>query len=113
MNIKEIADKVDAKWRGDFLHFVDTGEASQKFLDNIDNNAALQAAVEKAFRVQAKAVEHIARRLSRAPKPALAKKPEPLISGLKNSFRNLLGKKEPERPIEKRALSKAGERGRS
>lgn len=111
MNIKEIADKVDAQWRDDFLHFVDTGEATQEFLNNIDNNAALLAAVEKAFRVQAKAVEHIARRLGGDSEPAHAKTPEPFLDGLKNSFNRLLGRKEPVQPDEIQVMSKPGGHG--
>ena len=96
MNIKEIANTVGAQWRGEFIHFVNTGEATPEFLNNIDSNPELQAAVEAAFQVQAKAVEHIARRIEGGEELSPAKSPglvPVMISSIKGSLRSVIGKK--------------------
>jgi hypothetical protein len=40
---------IDERWRIDFLQFVQTGKASQEFLDTLDSDASLQRAVERAI----------------------------------------------------------------
>jgi hypothetical protein len=40
---------IDPKWRVDFVRFVQTGDASQDFLDTLDSDAVLQQAVERAI----------------------------------------------------------------
>jgi len=40
---------IEQKWRIDFLQFVQTGKASQVFLDTLDSDASLQQAVERAI----------------------------------------------------------------
>lgn len=59
MTIEEIANTLAPKWRKAFIHFVKTGEASQEFLNRIDKDKKLQAAIEQAFSIMAKAINSI------------------------------------------------------
>ncbi len=60
---EELAAGLPEKWRGGFLHFVETGEADERLLEFLDTDKAAQAAVEAAFNETANALKGIAEAL--------------------------------------------------
>jgi len=57
--LQEILWLVEKKWQLDFLKFVETGEASEGFLDYLDSNSDAQRAVGLVMTAQARALEYI------------------------------------------------------
>jgi hypothetical protein len=51
------------RWHEDFSRFIETGEASEEFLNFLDHDEPCQKAVKAAFTKQAKAFENLARAL--------------------------------------------------
>jgi hypothetical protein len=60
MKLATLLGNIDENWRRDFITFVQTGDASEKFLTYLDNDPQAQAAVEQAFTEQARAFEGLA-----------------------------------------------------
>jgi hypothetical protein len=63
MKLENALNLINPKWRKDYLHFIETGEAPKEFLSYIDQNSSAQEAVEMAFNAQADAFEGLAREL--------------------------------------------------
>ncbi len=57
--LQEILWLIEKKWQPDFLKFVETGEASEGFLDYLDSNSDAQRAVGLVMTAQARALEYI------------------------------------------------------
>lgn len=53
----------------EFKRFVETGDASQAFLDYLDKDPAAQSAVEAAFNAQAASLTELAREISSSASP--------------------------------------------
>ena len=68
MKIEDLLKNVDRRWHGDFLRFVETGEAGEQFLDYLNHNKGGQQAVEMAFSAQAQAFQGLAEELRNPPK---------------------------------------------
>jgi hypothetical protein len=49
MRLEETLKGVAPEWHKDFRHFVETGEASDRFLDYLNKDRGGQAEVERAF----------------------------------------------------------------
>lgn len=56
MTLEEVLQNVDPRWHEQFVRFVDSGEASDEFLQFLDTDEPCQQAVETAFQVQAAGV---------------------------------------------------------
>src|ERR1035438_3392172 len=67
MKLTELLQLVDKEWHGQFLHFIETGEADDKFLAFLNTNKNTQAAGEHAFNAQAAAFEGLAQVISTDP----------------------------------------------
>lgn len=67
MKLSELLQMVDKEWHGQFLHFIETGEADDKFLAFLNTNKDTQTAVEHAFTAQASAFEGLAKAISTDP----------------------------------------------
>lgn len=67
MKLENLVQKVESRWRGEFLRFIETGEADDKFLEYLNRDKAGQEAVEMAFNAQAAAFEGLADELKKAP----------------------------------------------
>lgn len=59
MKLEDLMEKVSPRWRQEFVRFVQTGEASDAFLDYLDEDPGAQEAVEEAFEVQAAGLERL------------------------------------------------------
>ena len=62
MNKKELQEilwLIEKKWHSDFLKFIETGEASEEFLNYLDSNSDAQRAVGLIMTAQARAFEYI------------------------------------------------------
>lgn len=71
MTTPDLATRIPSKWRDQFRLFVETGEASEEFLDFLDANPDCQEIVEAAFAEQAKTFQAFAAQLQRLePMPA-------------------------------------------
>src|SRR3546814_256299 len=57
--LREILWLVEEKWHPDFSKFIETGEASEEFLNYLDSNSDAQRAVGLVMTVQARALEYI------------------------------------------------------
>lgn len=57
--LQEVLWLVEQKWHPDFLKFVETSEASEKFLDYLDSNFDAQRAVGLVMTAQARTFEYI------------------------------------------------------
>jgi hypothetical protein len=60
MKSEELLTHIKPEWHDAFLQFVETGEASNKFLEYLDRDDDAQNAVEIAFKTQAAAFEKLA-----------------------------------------------------
>jgi len=58
--MNKISRSVKKVWRKEFLKFVNTGEASQVFLNHLDTDQPLLEAVDAAFKMQVAIVDKIA-----------------------------------------------------
>lgn len=91
MSLKELLSLVEEKWHDAFLHFVQSGEADQEFLDYIDSNESMQKAVEKAFHMQAAPIKGLARKLAKSeenvPRPEVIN----TAKDMKMTFKKMLG----------------------
>jgi hypothetical protein len=67
MKLSELLQLVDKEWHGQFLHFIETGEADDKFLEHLNADRNTQTAVEDAFGAQAAAFEGLAQAISAEP----------------------------------------------
>ena len=72
MNLQELLAHIDKKWHQDFIRFVDTGEASDAFLEYLNKDAGGQQAVEMAFTAQAQGIRGLAEELKNPPPAAEA-----------------------------------------
>lgn len=61
MRLSELLDQVNGKWHQEFVRFIDSGQASEEFLEHLDRDESLQRAVEEAFAAQAQALQEFAR----------------------------------------------------
>lgn len=71
MTTKDLANHLPPRWREDFERFVETGEASDLFLEYLDEDETGQATVEAAFSAQASAFDRLAAHLQQ-PEPVAA-----------------------------------------
>lgn len=60
MKFEELLTHIKPEWQDSFLRFIDTGEASDKFLEYLELDDEAQKAVEIAFKTQARAFEELA-----------------------------------------------------
>jgi hypothetical protein len=70
MKIEDLLHGIEPQWRESFVHFVQTGEAQNEFLDYVNLNEVAQRAIEAAFDAQAQAFEAIAEELKAPRRPA-------------------------------------------
>jgi hypothetical protein len=63
MKLEEILGHIPSRWQGEFVEFVQSGEASDRFLAFLDSSDEAQAAVEQAFTAQASTLEGFAKKL--------------------------------------------------
>jgi len=63
MKLEEILERIPPRWQGQFVEFVQSGEASDEFLAFLDSSREGQAAVEQAFTAQASTLESFAKKL--------------------------------------------------
>ncbi len=69
MRLEELLKNIAPQWHNEFLRFVETGEASDNFLDYLNKDKGGQAAVEMAFDAQVKAFEGLAEELKKPQPP--------------------------------------------
>src|SRR5579864_711425 len=69
MRLEDLLKNIAPQWQKEFLRFVETGEASDPFLEYLNEDKGGQAAVEMAFDAQVKAFEGLAEELKK-PQPA-------------------------------------------
>jgi uncharacterized protein YdbL (DUF1318 family) len=67
MKLETLMTHVQPQWKGEFIRFVETGEAGEGFLNYLDHDSDAQQAVEKAFKAQASAFENLAEELKKTP----------------------------------------------
>lgn len=65
MKLESLLTHVQPQWKGEFVRFVETGEAGEGFLTYLDQDASAQHAVEMAFEAQANAFENLAEELKK------------------------------------------------
>lgn len=58
--LETLVQQVKPQWREEFRHFVETGDASDEFLDYLDHSKEGKQAVEMAFKAQADALTGLA-----------------------------------------------------
>jgi hypothetical protein len=63
VKLEDALEKVNPRWRDQYLHFIETGEAEGDFLDYLNHDKAGQEAVEMAFNAQAEAFHGLAQEL--------------------------------------------------
>jgi hypothetical protein len=79
-NLESLVQQIKPRWRDEFRHFVDTGNASDDFLAYLDNSVEGKQAVEAAFNAQADALKGIAEALKNIPtEPAVAEAVRPVV----------------------------------
>jgi hypothetical protein len=59
MTMEELQELVAPEWRDAYRTFVETGEASDAFLEYLDGDASCQNAVDEAFKAQAAAFQDV------------------------------------------------------
>jgi hypothetical protein len=64
VNLQNLLEHIDTKWRKDFIQFVDTGEANADFLKYLNNDKRAQEAVENAFTAHVAALQGLAEELN-------------------------------------------------
>lgn len=67
MKLETILTRIQPQWKGEFVRFVETGEAGEGFLKYLDDDSDAQQAVEMAFQAQASAFENLAEELKKTP----------------------------------------------
>ncbi len=65
MKLETLLTHIQPQWKGEFIRFVETGEASEGFLDYLDQDPNAQQSVEMAFKAQASAFENLAEELKK------------------------------------------------
>ena len=65
MKLDQVEGLIEPRWRGEFLRFVETGNADPGFLTYLDRDPSAQRAVEMAFDAQAQAFEELSRELAK------------------------------------------------
>lgn len=60
MKLESLLQNIAERWRGEFITFVQTGDASSGFMEYLDQDTGAQAAVEQAFTDQSRALEGLA-----------------------------------------------------
>lgn len=63
MNTLYLATRIPSEWRDQFRLFIETGEASEEFLNFLDSSPECQEVVEEAFAEQAKTFQAFAAQL--------------------------------------------------
>jgi hypothetical protein len=63
MRLDDLLRNVERQWHSEFLRFIETGDASDAFLEYLDRDQRGQQAVEMAFNSQAAAFEGLAEEL--------------------------------------------------
>ena len=63
MKLSELLKMIDGNWHGEFVRFVQEGEASDDFLAYLDANRDCQKAVDMAFEAQARGLEDLGQAL--------------------------------------------------
>lgn len=61
--LQEILWLIEQKWHSDLLKFIETGEASDEFLDYMDSNPDAQRAVGLVISAQIRAFEYVGKTL--------------------------------------------------
>ena len=75
MKLEKCLGNVDRRWHSEFLHFVETGEAGDDFLQYLNHDKGGQEAVEMAFNAQAAAFEGLAEELKSSPQAEVTTEP--------------------------------------
>jgi hypothetical protein len=77
VKLEDLMTNVAPEWRSAFVRFVETGEADEAFLNHLDRDEETQAAVERAFSEQSKALEGLAQALRESDTALAAQAPRP------------------------------------
>jgi hypothetical protein len=84
MKLDDLLKNVAPRWHEEFLHFIETGDAGDDFLEYLNNDPEGQQAVEMAFNAQAQAFEGLAEELKKGPvepaEAAMAASDEPAMA---------------------------------
>ncbi len=80
MRAQDLLKYVEQKWHKAFIHFVNTGEGNDEFLEYVDNNKEIQSALEIAFKGEAEAIKEVAKELAGESKKAEASQAATAIS---------------------------------
>lgn len=75
MKLEKLLGNVDRRWHSEFLHFIETGEAGDDFLQYLNHDKGGQEAVEMAFNAQAAAFEGLAEELKKSRQIELTTEP--------------------------------------
>jgi hypothetical protein len=75
MKLEKLLGNIDRRWHSEFLHFIETGEAGDDFLQYLNHDKGGQEAVEMAFNAQAAAFEGLAEELKKNPHIELTLEP--------------------------------------
>ena len=59
MMFSDLLPEIDAKWHADFVRFIETGEASDGFLDDLESDERCQKVMERLLATQVRAVKPI------------------------------------------------------
>jgi hypothetical protein len=90
MKLESLLSGIAEYWHGDFTNFVQTGDASPKFLQYLDGDPEAQKAVETAFTEQARALEGLAQLVKNPPaKPQKASPAEGVSASVARAFERI------------------------
>lgn len=85
MKLESLIDRIEPRWRGEFVQFIHTGEASDEFLQYLDSDPTSQQAVEEAFAAQSAAFQEFAK-LLQSPDQLAASVAAPTSADLANEI---------------------------
>jgi hypothetical protein len=95
MLLTELLADIDRAWQLDFVRFVETGEASEDFLDYMDSDASCQQAIEKMMAAQAEILTPVVMEIGQ---PSASKTPETTtVEPIVRAIQDVLTLPEPER----------------
>jgi hypothetical protein len=90
MKLEPLLSGIAEDWHGDFINFVQTGDASPKFLQYLDGDPEAQKAVETAFTEQARALEGLAQLVKNpSAKPEKATPAEGVSASVARAFERI------------------------
>lgn len=90
MRLSELLTRVDSRWHQEFVRFIDSGEASEEFLVELDGNESLQGVVEEAFAAQATALREFARWVKDDASEEASASPAPAYEAERHNLQNAL-----------------------